>query len=1035
MKDGRTDSRPTPAAEAAEAAASTDAAAPDAAPAPVHAPVPDTAPALAPDARGLARIWRDARRVALVTGLACLGLAGFEFIATLVAAPTEDIGVLASVRMAALSVALLAVLWLALVLLLVPLGAAARGFLALVAPVRARSWRGIFGAPPEDAIAPGAPWLWALLFAALGYIATSAYLTFRAITWFKEPQLTALLLAVLQLPMIALFAGFAALARPLLRGLGERLHRRARRVESPAWRALWVWLNPLGRVGAAVISLVLVSLPAIWLTTLALPQLAAKVPWRHLVALLVWLVASHLAALWLSRRPRRKARAPASPKALAKPLAAGVGGALFVVVTLTVIGADHEAKSVATAGSPVLATLIDGLRRGTDIDGDGFGVLLGENDCAPFDGAIHPLARDIPDNGIDENCNGRDFSFRTPVAQAGATRRDVPDAFLRDWNVLLITIDTVRYDHTSFGGYIETSGRDTTPNLADLVERSVSFDFTQAPSAGTMASIPAILTSKFFHSGIALDEDVKPRTPPRLKPKNLLISEIFKANGYQTGALLTHPYFNDWGMEQGFDTYDNELGKDHNPAIVAAPELTDKAVAWIARQHDQKWFLWTHYIDPHGYYVDHPGEINYGSEEKDRYNGELFFTDKHLGRLFKAIGNMPIADRTIIIVTSDHGDAFGEHGFINHGQALYRELLHIPMIIYVPGLPPRRITGATTPLDIVPTVSDLIGHDYEPAQFEGKSLVPELFYGEDNVDRVVFAETDWPKPQRAAISKDYKLIVKLQRNLYEFFDLNEDPWEKSNIANRGQRDEFERMKRILEDWLERVFFARDAASNQQIGKQFSKALLPEKPAPRNPVNNVRFDDGRIEVIGYDTDRDAYSPGDTARVSVYMYIDGERPSANYEMQMEGWIPPTSVPDEAAARTANANTGGDATLIQQPLRVARSRRRLTLGGVFSSIRWRPGEYVVDNFLIRLPRRFTDGDRLAFGLGMKADKGDWDSPAGPTRLDAPHIAVLGQAPLIAPPKDEGKADGAKPKPKAPKPIGDEAAGRGQDSDSDPE
>ena len=108
-----------------------------------------------------------------------------------------------------------------------------------------------------------------------------------------------------------------------------------------------------------------------------------------------------------------------------------------------------------------MRTVIDGLRLATDFDRDGFGTLLGENDCAPFDPNIHRLARDLPDNGIDENCDGRDFVLgRLPSYRSGE-RMPVPGAFLQDWNVLLLTVDTVRYDHTNMHGYRERTGRNT----------------------------------------------------------------------------------------------------------------------------------------------------------------------------------------------------------------------------------------------------------------------------------------------------------------------------------------------------------------------------------------------------------------------------------------------------------------------------------------------------------------------------------------------------------------------------------------------
>src|SRR6185436_10973507 len=106
-------------------------------------------------------------------------------------------------------------------------------------------------------------------------------------------------------------------------------------------------------------------------------------------------------------------------------------------------------------------------------DRDGYGSLLGENDCAPFNRKIHPTARDIPDNGIDENCNGRDFSVKNAPSYKSGEKLPLPPEYQRDWNVLLITIDATRYDHTTFGGYKQKKGRDTTPNLAKLADRSV----------------------------------------------------------------------------------------------------------------------------------------------------------------------------------------------------------------------------------------------------------------------------------------------------------------------------------------------------------------------------------------------------------------------------------------------------------------------------------------------------------------------------------------------------------------------------------
>lgn len=981
---------------AAEAAAEPDATpAPETAPADADAPeaVTEAAADAAPEARAAAslraRIAQDVRRCARVTLWGCAGLAAFELAAALLTSPAHDIRVLAAVRLLFLSGALLALLWLVLVPVLALAAGASRLVLAAYAPDRERTWKGLL-APALPGLQPVTPWLWAGFAGALLYLGASSYLTFRAITFFKEPQLTSLLLSMAQLVLLGVAVALAMAVKPLAARLaGWPDAWLARQTGAGAGRPRLAWLrdaNPFGRVGPALIAMLLASLLPIWGAVLLMPQLAPKIPWRLIIALAVLAGATSGASQYLERRRRSgaPARGPAIAPGRLRRLGVAAGGALLFALTLLYIGADHEAKSVATTGSPLLSALIDLVRKGTDFDRDGYGFLLGENDCGPFDAAVHPLARDLPDNGIDEDCNGRDFSFRLPAAVQAGDQLPVPDEFRRDWNILLLTVDTVRYDHTGFGGYLARTKRDTTPNLDQLVERSVSFTFANAPSAGTMASVPAILTSKFFHSGIALDENVPPRTPPRLKPENLLISEIAKSQGYRTGAILTHVYFKDWGMQQGFDTYDNEIGAKYEPHRVTSHEVTDKAIAWIAGQGRDKWFLWLHYLDPHGYYVEHPGERSFGTTEEDRYDGELYYTDKHIGRLLKDLSNMPGADRTIVIITSDHGDAFNEHGFINHGQALYRELLHVPLIVYVPGLPPRTADGAVSPLDVVPTVADLIGASYEPGQFEGRSLVPQLFYGKDDRERVVFSETDWPDPLRAAITVDHKLVYKLKKNLYELYDLRTDPWEKRNIATKD-RPTFEAMKRHLDGWLERVYYARDGLSNQQIYK-LREVLLTERPTPRQKLEGIRFDQGRIEVLGYDTDKDAYRPGDEVRVSVYFHVPGERPGEDFQLQMEAW-PTGTAPGVSAPRPA------------------RSSLRLTAGGVLPTSRWRQGEYIRDTFKVRLPASWQ-GERLSLGLAMSARRSGWQAPTGPTRADAAHVAVLGEVALL-PPAPPGSAD----------------------------
>ena len=207
-------------------------------------------------------------------------------------------------------------------------------------------------------------------------------------------------------------------------------------------------------------------------------------------------------------------------------------------------------------------------------------------------------------------------------------------------------------------------------------------------------------------------------------------------------------------------------------------------LAWVSRQQGKKWFMWAHYIDPHGRYVAHPDVVDYGGSEPDLYDAEIKWTDQEIGRLFRELARLPSHANTIIVITSDHGDSMAEHTVPlgTHGTALYRELQHVPMIFYIPDNRPRLVHGAVSNLDIVPTVAALCGIDVHDLSFEGKSLVPELFYGAEDRDRIVFAETNAPQKERAAISERWKLIYYFATNLYELFDLQTDPWEHTNLA-------------------------------------------------------------------------------------------------------------------------------------------------------------------------------------------------------------------------------------------------------------
>lgn len=732
--------------------------------------------------------------------------------------------------------------------------------------------------------------------------------------------------------------------------------------------------NPLGRRRAALLAMLASTAGLGLIAQRVLPQARAVFAGRDRLFVSVAVFTIGLAYALAHLQQRRAATASVPGRRFGRwAAAASVAALAFLTLsvhTLRVWGADQRTKYAAMTASPALQRGIAVVRRLSDVDGDGFSSLLGEQDCAPWNAQIHPLARDLPGNGIDENCNGRDGVVAPAPAADGS--QQVPAPFdRRDWNFLLITIDTVRYDRTTFGGYAQRSKRDTTPHLAAFAERAISFAFAQAPSAGTMASIPAIITSKFFHSGIALDETIKPGNPPKIKPENTTLFEVMQRGGYRTGVIASHEYWNNWGLDQGVDVYDNSIGAKPDPFRVVADQVTNRTLAFIANQRD-KWCLWAHYIDPHGRYVAHPDVVDWGGSEPDLYDAELRWTDQEVGRLLAELARMPHADRTIVIITSDHGDSMGEHNIPvgTHGSALYRELLHVPFLIYVPDAPPRKISSAVSNLDVLPTMAALAGIDISDLAIEGRSLVPEVFFGREDRARMVFAETNYPDVQRAAISADYKLIYRLHANLYEFYDLRQDPEETRNRASEAS-PELTTYKNALNDWLERVMYARDREFNQAARK--FESLLAQPPTPTHPASLTLADDA-ITVLGFDVDATPTTAGRAdstlrLRATVYFAARANPPAVRFGLVIQ-------------------DRG-------QPANLTRTGARPAGKGLLPTERWRAGEYFKETFELVVPAS-TQGWRLGLEVvpaTVAPRRGQAPSQGSPPWLaNEPNTQLLG-------------------------------------------
>jgi len=218
-------------------------------------------------------------------------------------------------------------------------------------------------------------------------------------------------------------------------------------------------------------------------------------------------------------------------------------------------------------------------------------------------------------------------------------------------------------------------------------------------------------------------------------------------------------------------------------------KLSDAAITSLKRPelNDKQFFMWVHYIDPHSEYAAHEG-FDFGSDSRARYDGEVAFVDHHVGRVLQALAEQPYAERTAIILTSDHGEAFKEHGMIRHGFEIWEELVRVPFIVHVPGAEPRRISQRRSGIDVVPTILELqklpAPSGEGPDFISGQSLVRDVFMppGHEPEDRIVFVDMSaGPNnaERQAFIEGDWKLIASSGRSL-GLYNLAEDPLEKTD---------------------------------------------------------------------------------------------------------------------------------------------------------------------------------------------------------------------------------------------------------------
>jgi arylsulfatase A-like enzyme/Flp pilus assembly protein TadD len=346
-------------------------------------------------------------------------------------------------------------------------------------------------------------------------------------------------------------------------------------------------------------------------------------------------------------------------------------------------------------------------------------------------------------------------------------------------DVLLITIDTLRADHIGAYG----ADKAQTPAIDSLARDGVVFERAYSQVPLTLASHTSLLTGTHpFFNG------VQDFTGDPLRPDVRTIAQALKANGYDTGAIVSSYVLDrSWGLNRGFDSYyDVFKGSsflENDPGLVErkAGASVDEALRWLKQPHTKPFFLWLHLYDPHsGYDPPEPFHTRFAEAP---YDGEIAYSDSQVARVFAYLKQRGLYNRMLIVLASDHGESLGEHGEKEHGFFVYHSTLHVPLIVKPvlgSGFKPHRTPAPVQIMAIAPTILDAAKlHDPIEKQFQVQSLLGQ---GEETAD--VYSESFYSfssfgwSPLRTINNSAYQYI---EAPKPELFDLRKDPAENNNI--------------------------------------------------------------------------------------------------------------------------------------------------------------------------------------------------------------------------------------------------------------
>ena len=395
-----------------------------------------------------------------------------------------------------------------------------------------------------------------------------------------------------------------------------------------------------------------------------------------------------------------------------------------------------------------------------------------------------------------------------------------PSASVSEPNVIICVLDAARADHIGCYGY----PRDTTPNLDKLAGDSVVFERHYAEYPQTKASTASLLTSRHADNHLAVEMRAVGRD-------NFFIEQGLKQAGFSTAYFNSNAWASpSWGFARDFDAiYSFVAGGEREQGgrrprgapeihrISREPEeLLSAFSRWLDHPGRDRFFAYLHLLPPHHPYnapeetqrlftgsspphyrrgripfrgvrnVGGPADHEHlGPDVVNKYDANLRYADWAVGEILAELRERKLLDDTLLIVTSDHGETLGEHGYKWHPACPFEEALHIPLLIRFPGgRPAGRVSALTQSLDLLPTIYELLRLPVPTKLVEGRSLMPLIAGEKTAVHDYLFSRTGGDPACYVVRDLRYSLLLFEGGKLRALYDLNADPWQRRNIIGR-----------------------------------------------------------------------------------------------------------------------------------------------------------------------------------------------------------------------------------------------------------